>query len=340
MRVLFHANQMGLRGTEIALYDYAHFNEVILGNRSFVVYPREGSNVPEVVEKFKARFETTPYADPAELAEIAARNQVDAVYFIRAGQASSLLVPGVKNCVHAVFKFFEPHGDVYAYVSEWLSREMTGGTAPFVPHMVQVADDGADLRGELGIPRDAVVFGRYGGNDTFDVEFARRIVYDVARSHPDRYFLFMNTDDFLAERVYFARAKINKAVTTFLYQRRSFPNVVFLPGTSDAVRKRRFINSCDAMLHARRQGESFGLACGEFSICQKPVITCNADFVSDRNHIHVLKDRGLYYRNPSELRRILTGFHPDPSRDWDAFSAEHSPEPVMKKFQSVFLDGK
>ena len=339
MKVLFHANHLGLRGTEIALYDYAHFNELLLGNESLIACPRRGENVPEVVERFTSRFSTVFYDEPSELAPIVAENQVAVVYFLRSGQASNFLVPGVKNCVHAVFRFHEPHGDVYAYVSKWLSQDMSGGQLPFVPHIVRVADDQADLRDELGIPKDAIVFGRYGGTDTFDVEFARRIVYEVAKRHPNRYFVFMNTDDFLAERVYFARQKINKAVTSFLYQRRSFPNVIFLPGTSDPARKRRFINTCDAMLHARRQGESFGLACGEFSICNKPVITCSAGFVSDRNQIQVLAEKGLYYRNARELRKILAHFQPAPARNWDASSAEHSPEAVMKKFQSVFLDG-
>jgi len=30
MKVAFHSNQLGEGGTEVALYDYAHFNETIL----------------------------------------------------------------------------------------------------------------------------------------------------------------------------------------------------------------------------------------------------------------------------------------------------------------------
>ena len=30
--VAFHSNQLGIRGTEVALYDYARYNEEISGN--------------------------------------------------------------------------------------------------------------------------------------------------------------------------------------------------------------------------------------------------------------------------------------------------------------------
>jgi glycosyltransferase involved in cell wall biosynthesis len=43
------------------------------------------------------------------------------------------------------------------------------------------------------------------------------------------------------------------------------PNIIHLPASSDCDTKSRFIRSCDAMLHARYDGETFGLAVAEFS---------------------------------------------------------------------------
>ena len=37
MNILFHSNQLSERGTEIALFDYAHFNETMLNNKSFII---------------------------------------------------------------------------------------------------------------------------------------------------------------------------------------------------------------------------------------------------------------------------------------------------------------
>ena len=42
----------------------------------------------------------------------------------------------------------------------------------------------------------------------------------------------------------------------------------------DLNKKVEFISSCDAMIHARQMGETFGAAVSEFSIKNKPVITC------------------------------------------------------------------
>ena len=97
----------------------------------------------------------------------------------------------------------------------------------------------------------------------------------------------------------------------------------------------RFINTCDAMLHARKQGESFGLAVGGFSVRNRPVITFEGS--KDRAHIEQLGDKGIYYRSKRELIRVLDRFEPDPTRNWDAYSRDLSPDPVMERFAKVFL---
>ena len=101
------------------------------------------------------------------------------------------------------------------------------------------------------------------------------------------------------------------------------------------VEKTRFINTADGMIHARVGGETFGLSVGEFSIKNKPVITWLDGH--DKHHIQVLGDKGIYYRTPQDLLHTLMDFQPMPERDWDAFSAEFSPAPVMRKFAEVFL---
>ena len=46
------------------------------------------------------------------------------------------------------------------------------------------------------------------------------------------------------------------------------------------------------MIHARQEGESFGIAVGEFSFCNKPVITYSQS--PEKNHLVTLGDKGLY----------------------------------------------
>src|SRR3989337_229670 len=63
--------------------------------------------------------------------------------------------------------------------------------------------------------------------------------------------------------------------------------------------KKAFINSCDAMLHARGRGETFGIAVGEFAVSGKPVITY--DLSGERAHIHELGNKGIYYDSEEKL---------------------------------------
>lgn len=65
-----------------------------------------------------------------------------------------------------------------------------------------------------------------------------------------------------------------------------------------------FIGSCDAMLHARLRGESFGLAIGEFLFLDKLVVCWSGGY--DRNHVNLLNmDRDLLYDDASTLKKLL-----------------------------------
>ena len=99
-----------------------------------------------------------------------------------------------------------------------------------------------------------------------------------------------------------------------------------------------FINTCDALLHSRFEGESFGLTCGEFSLRNKPVITFFNSL--ERNHIEILNDKGIYYRNGQELLNILLSFKDELltlHEDWNCYR-KFSPENVMPIFRDKFLN--
>ena len=88
------------------------------------------------------------------------------------------------------------------------------------------------------------------------------------------------------------------------------------------------------MIHARLEGESFGLSCGEFSIRNKPVITWDGS--RERNHIYVLGDKGIYYNNSEQLYDIFSQFKKEPQKNWNAYQ-EYTPEKIMPIFEEVFL---
>ncbi len=338
MKILFHSNQLSLRGTEVALYDYAHYNEEILDNKSIIAVKRTSAHHPKAVEKFHKRFQVIYYDTLAELQKFANDEKVAIFYAIKAGENDGVLLQGIKNCIHVVFKSYDRHGDVYAYVSEWLSQEMSGGKMPYVPHIVQLPHAEGDLRQQLNIPEDAIVFGRYGGLETFDIAFVKRLVYSIATKRKDIYFLFMNTENFLESKSFFQKKWLNQFFSPLLFTTTKMNNIIFLEGAAEPAYKTKFINTCDAMLHARLQGESFGIACGEFSICNKPVITCNASFIKERSHIEILGNKGIYYSNYAQLGKIISNYNKHCPRDCDAYSQRYNPAAVMTKFKEVFID--
>ena len=317
MKIAFHSNQLGLRGTEVALYGYALYNREILGNESIIISDK--SKDLGAYDKFKTQFDVHLYDTFSEVVNWVDKYNVDAVYYQKAGHYDGKLVPNARNLVHTVFQYNQPHGEVYAYISKWLANHVSNGALPYVPYLVDILryDHTDNYREYLNIPKDAVVFGYYGGSDSFNIEFAKKAVTDVAKINKNIYFVFMNVDAFCDE-----------------------PNILFLQGTSDLDKKIGFINTCDACIHARNGGESFGLTIAEFSIKNKPVITtthCTAE-LNDLAHIEMLGDKAVVYSDYVTLTQILTNFKDiqNKKEDWNAYNA-YSPEIVMQQFKDIFI---
>lgn len=317
MKIAFHTNQLGLGGTEVALYDYADYNEKLLNNESIIISSKtHPANNADVVSKFANRFKNVfLYDNIAEIDPLLEKEKADVFYAIKLGVNDGVVSKVCKTGIHTVFVVNEPHGDVYFYVSEWLSKTASGGKYPFVPHIISLPQVDIDYRDFLNIPNDALVFGRYGSYDTFDIDFVKKAVVDISGKYKNIYFVFMNTKKFMEGR----------------------DNVIFLNGTSDMAIKTAFINTCDAMLHARTRGETFGISAGEFSIRNKPVLTYSAS--PERSHIEILGDKALLYSNYNELTNIITNYKDiyDKTRNYDCFSENFNPVAVMNKFEKVLL---
>jgi len=316
LRIGFHTNSLSFRGAEIAVFDYALHNQSLLQNESLVFYKSQLPSEPTVIEKFSKHFKLLPYQDQSHLARLADQEKIDLLYFIKSGERDGDIISNVPCAIHAVFptKTQEFHGDKLAFVSQWLAKEYSNHKIPFVPHMIDLPDVQGDLRAELNIPKEATVLASYGGSDSFNLPFVHETILKVLAKRKDLYFVFMNFAPFAQHE-----------------------HLIFLPGNSDMQYKMRFINTADGMIHARGIGESFGLACGEFSIKNKPVMTYA--FSPQRSHIEILGDKALLYKGIKDLAQMLLSFNPQVQheRNWDVYSEHFLPGPVMKKFEAVFL---
>jgi hypothetical protein len=316
LRVAFDAGHLLERGTDVALFDYAEGNEEVLGNRSIIVCPARAD--VSALDKFRRRFSVFLYRDRADL-DLLLEN-FDFYYLQDHGKRPAVELPRPprgRTGVHCVFEANEPHGDVYAAISSWVAEHHgVPGAAqcPVVPYITRLPRVDGDLRDRLGIPRDATVLGRHGGAGTFDIPFVHQEVLRAVHEREDLWFVFLNTRPFGPVH----------------------PRIVHLPPIFDLEEKVRFVQTCDAMLHARAEGETFGLAVAEFSLCNKPVITWSGS--QDRYHIEVLGQKGIYYRAAEDLRRILRVFRPVRG-EFDVYGRKFDQATVMRQFEAVFLAG-
>lgn len=312
VKIAFHDNCLTERGTTISLFDYAYYNIKLLGNESIIMYDgTDKRNVPAVIEKFKKEFKLCPYTNWNEVDNILEKEKVDILYLQKAGEWDGKMAAFKKNIVHCVFNTSNTHGNVYGKISSCFGRP----NLPVVNYMVNLPTLDDNLREQLNIPVDAVVFGRHGGTGQFNIKFVYPVIDKLTDDNKNIYFVFVNTDKFCKKK----------------------NNIIHLNKIIDLEEKTKFINTCDAMIHAREMGETFGAAVSEFSIRNKPVITCNS---GDRAHLDILKEKCFIYHDPSSLltifNHIFNNINEIRTKDWNAY-VDYTPENIMKEFNAKFI---
>ena len=313
MKLGFLIEEFNIRGSGIAQYDYAHYNEIILKNKSVILSPSfKGDDL--AFKKFSIRFPILFYND---LKECVIENNIDVLYVLSygtrkfSGDIADKLKGVCKVIIHCVFDLSEPHGDVYAAVSKTLAEKYK--RKDYVNHMIshKPSIDNTNFRKELNIPDDAIVFGRYGGMDTFNLGWSFDIIKKIVRERKDIYFIFMNTPVI-----------------------DNHEQIKYLPPTTDIDRKNKFIMTCDASIIPERLGHTFGMVCGEFGINNKPNIVYNGN-VWNRAHIDIMGKEGIYFKTQEELYDILYNFE---KKDYKITCySYYNPINIMKEFEDRFL---
>lgn len=312
MNIGFWDNYLCERGTTVSLFDYAYYNQTLLNNKSFIFYDKTNPyNNHEVINKFKHHFDVYETDNFKDIDTYLEKYGITHIYIIKYGTVDDRISKIAKNCIHCVFTCVQPHGDVYSSIHPLVKGN--NGKYPVVPHMINLPSHNYDMRHQLNIPDNAIVFGGYGGKDSFSINFVHDVVYKIAKNNPNIYFLFANFKKFCPD----------------------LSNIIHLNTIIDLNDKVKFINTTDAMLWARRDGETFGISVGEFSSKNKPVIAMK---IGDLAHANILKDKAFWYSNSHDLYDILINFNPkiEQNKDWNAYN-DYKPEKVMEIFKKVYL---
>lgn len=321
--IVFFVRHFTERGTEIAVYDYAKYNEQILGNKSFIVHmPNKMGDLEQVYQKFKSRFTVLEIDDIRDITRIIRNYKIDFFYTLTHGDQDIYEFDNKQiwlDCLtikHCVFSTTCKEADFYFSISNYLNHK-NGTVIPVIPHIVEPpVDTTTTLREQLVIPANAIVIGRYGGFNEFNIKEAHDAIWDFLMTEEHNvYFLFMNTRQFAHH-----------------------PHIIYLDKNIDFGYKEQFINTCDAMIHARIEGETFGLSIAEFSVRNKPIITCP---VGDLEHIGILGDKAILYHSKDNLiavfnniKYIICG-----TTNWNAYSY-YSPSNIMEMFDAFAFSKK
>ncbi len=247
------------------------------------------------------------------------RHKIGFLHVLSYGIDNGVLSSVCKTGVSAIFDMSKPYGDVYTGVSEYLCRKFNQRLC--VPHIVRKYEQTEDIRVIYGIPKDAFVVGRHGGYTEFNIPFVKDAVVSALSARSDIYFLFLCTEKFID------------------HQRAIFINWL-RPGQAVA----NFIHACDAMLHARMIGETFGLSVAEFSSACKPILTWDggplAGLNYDTAHIDHLGQHAVLYSNQNHLEGILYDLSRTDCLNLgvDCFSDIFSEVNVMDTYERVFLN--
>lgn len=315
--IAFYDNNLGLRGTSVALYQYALYNEKILGNKS-VIISQPHSDLT-ALKKFQNQFhvELMPFNE-YDYEKYCTNHSIDYFYVIKAGSSGDgLLLNNIPTLVHCVFTNGDMHGHKFAFVSNWLCEHSGYDKNNYaVPHIAEkLPPTTKNLRDTLNIPKTNTVFGCYAGSTEFNIDFVHKTIEKILQERADITFIFMNINRF----------------TNY-----NSNNLIFLDGSYDLLYKSSFINTCDAMLHARLGGETFGCAVAEFTMSNRPVVTYGLS--GEKAHLDILKDRAIIYNDEYALYDILNNLKTYIKYD-DFYTAydEYSPEKIMYKFNKIFL---
>jgi len=327
MNVAFFIRHFTERGTEVSIYDYARYNEEILNNKSYIIcftekkqremgFPNERTSY----NKFNKRFSVIEICDIGEMEYVIYKHNLQFFYTQTNGGSDDIykfenkyIWGKCKTIKHCVFLTNFPESDFYISISEMLNYK-NSAPIPVIPYIVDLPSGDENLRDDLSIPRNAIVIGRHGGFDTFNIHIAHEAIIDFLNleNNSNVWFLFMNTNEFY-----------------------NHPRIIYLDKNIDSNYKVKFINTCDVMIHARGEGETFGLAIAEFSFKNKPVITSPC---GDLEHIKILKDKAILYKSKDELLNIFNNIENiiKSKNDWNAYR-QYTPENVMRLFDELIF---
>lgn len=307
-KFLLHSNQFSERGDSVDLISMALALRKYAEIDSIITFPKDDprNNDIRVREAISLGLNVFQYKSRTQLEELISKERITHNYVFSGGGPSepSYTNSGdshwrlldTKHITRVVFRNYQPHGDYYLYVSEWLykwsrrsprrilARKPKDTLVSWLPHIVDPQPgNGRGFRQSLSIPSDGKVIGRIGGFDQFDDPAAQLAILEILQDNPQVWFVAVNTQPFgRHERLLYLPVLERSAVWDFY-------------------------DACDVLLNGRLMGESFGFSIAEPLSLGKPVVSPHwiRNPLMDKHQMVMPGASVLTYKTRSELADVL-----------------------------------
>lgn len=323
--LLFHVYALSSRGSNVALYDYAHYLEKYTSMKSMIMIDRyDPSCRTDVImyEKFKRRF-------PIVCDNIHDIHDIRAMYAIIHGgliheleyykqlQTSLNNLPLFIHCVFEVRPEYHVSGRFHlSMVSQSLA--MKYHWPHYLPHILAYPTSPYPT---FPKPPQSIIIGRHGGLDTFNWSPINVVMLSTLNKNPHVHFWFMWGDS-----------------NTHPPHLPTHERIRHFPMTTDKTWKERFIKSCDAMIVPETLGHTFGLSIAEFANYHKPIFCLNTPTLMNRCHLDILGQQAIYFTDEIDcIQQLQTWIEKrtmiDPYQQYQSFR----PKNILHSFENQLL---
>ena len=345
MKILLHSEAISERGDSTNAEAYSRGLKEFFNIESIIVYRANSkANNSNRISEIALKHNIQPYHSQKELHAIGKDFGATHSYFMNSGIYSAQWVKNTKRISHAVFNYFEPHGNVYAYCSKYLlttalenknratnsfknSFKQLISRSPYkidytlkptyVSHCVYTEKgSGPEFKLRYRIPNSVFLVGRIGGTTQFNDSAAQHAV-KIMLEKEDYFFCFVNTEKFI-----------------------DHPRALFIDYLTKSE-KWSFYEACDLLLNGRLMGETFGFSIVEPLMLGKPVIAPGIvrNPKMDKNHIDILRSTRYLYNDSNDLVEKVERFRNESFEkiQLTKLVEQFKPDVVIKDFYEKFM---
>ena len=300
--VIHHHNQLTMGGTEKMCQIFLKLFTKDNTFNHYVAYKKNGDNTREpYFKEIVGEEKMICYESPAKLLNIIHGMKPFILHRYSAGIPEYPFVSEIKQHTKhfvstSVFGNQDDTIDIskVIYVSkhvQWMAGKHGVENHHVVRNPIEAPYSTEDLREELGIPKDAFVFGRIGRDDESIYDPINITAYSKIENN-NTYFIFVNTSNR-------SRSDI---------KRLGIKNAKFIERTTSEIRLSQFFNTIDVLAHSRKDGECNSAAIFEAAAHRKPVISHYG--TTFNGHLETIKDSGFVVLSGDidEYSRIMRAF--------------------------------